>query len=1296
MSISLSLLKKIRCRFLNRSNGTPVPGVIASLSVEVGDATNSVRLPIATLCSDATGYTSFDLKPLIDLGLDTASGFLISAPRFGLENYNLLASFVAPPPNGGKENDPNAGGSVPSPVGGNMFTQNAAPNGEKKEPPCIVFPIYLDNHSQDKSEGATCAPTRLPSIQAPDACDYKASPFSFVTPAALKLGNDCCEILLPSSLPIQQYRFYKVVIQRDDTGSTGLLQDTPLNKRVTILDALEPRAAVIKFGEIQEYQQDWYSLGHSLGEIKYSLPLAPGESTQLAVIEWSRDDLASRKDQIRSTEFLDHDSRRDRAIEDTVDAALREEQGGNSFMAGTSGTASGQTYGTGMWTGNHAIGGGASYSYGKRNLTGESLQDLHDRVRQASSSVRSLNSTVIVQGSQAETNTLQTRRVANHNHCHALTIQYYEVLRHYRMSTRFTGRREAVLVPFTPFVFSSTSWELALRFRTVLEQTLLDPSLKNCFEALVRLNIIPEVYDAPPKRPVTPPVVTKKKRVEVKGILESGIGSGVIVKKGDAFSINASGRVVNFRGAGDQHDSRGPDGIPHAADSEHIAPGLRVVSLIFKIGQDGPWQQGGSFTSPTADRDGEIVFGMNDAKGFFDDNVGYGDDFWTVELTYPSHETDTSTTDPTKDDALHGFRKIDDRLCSARLLNHLQNNQGYYNGAVCMLMDAVERRLRLEAALHDQPEILAGIDDRPIALSGNYVAFQYSGPQAIGSSNDDPSAPLENILTLPTRGLFAEAQMGHCNSCEERDVTRMWDWTEMTTETPPDISGISPGPKGAAPSITPGQLPSNVIQITQPQAAPDPTGLANALNVLKTPDIFRNMSGLDDASKLLGELAKDATDANTKAMALQGQIEIEKIKADAKKSAPGGSADNSRTPASETDPAKQVDRLKAIEYAKDKGLISVEQGTNAAEGVLGGESTSSSDAGTMEDKLAAPSINLAKYCTPMLRSYSPGNPIGGKSGDKTGQTTLRAVVDNAPPGSTWHWSVATPTAVKIVSPSSYTTEVIAGEPGLVDVAFEARDSLGKSLGKKAIKLCVPQFVVIDEDAATFNPQLVAYHLDDVKVTLLQKVKQVVDFLLANANVRTIWRLAPFNEGMPAHLAAGGFAAGKFNPLTIHGTPPAPGVAGKTGLPIGPRIPDEPINIYPGAYTMPGTDVGVDVAAIVTALGAQNMTDPDIKSIWIEGMARLLGETIAHEIHHSLLGLAGFDAGGHNSPPIQFDLMNRGMDRVWLQRTGIEIISMVNFPQPGSYRDGGAHAISSVQTSNQTKVDASFPVPPAFL
>ncbi len=944
--MDLSLLKKIRCRFLDRSTGKPVPGVIASLSVVVGDAPNLAHLPVGTLSTDATGYMSFDLKPLTDLGLATASGFFISAPKFALMNYDLLGSLFRASDDEAENVDVRE--SLALSVSG--WLSAASTTDERKERPCIVFPIYLEDCAcnEHESECASRETIRLPSIQSPDIYDYRVSPFSFVTPTALSLGNDGCEILLPSSQPLQQYRFYKVVVRREEARpeSDGIAHEVQVSNPLGSL----ARTPVIKFGEVLEYRQEWYSLGHSLGEIKYSLPLAPGESTQLAIIEWSRDDVASRTDQIRATEYLDHDSRRDRAIEETVEAALREEQGGNSHMGSTSGTGGGTWGVPGVWgagvTGNHAFGGGISYSYGKRNVEGESLQSLHDRVRQASASVRSLNSTVIVQASQKESNALHTRRVANHNHCHAMTIQYYEVLRHYRMSTRFSGQRQAVLIPFA--LFSLDTWERALRFRTVLEQALLDSSLSNCFEALIRLHKAPAtVYDVPvPPKPSGPgsnttvePVLLEAS-VNVLASKGKGMKSGVDVRKGDKIKMVASGLLAVSGGNG-----YGSGGFPPEGDGNttpegtghfpFLAPGLQDFSLIYKIGVADKWRQ--FEAQVTADKNGEVILGVNTLPNGFADFNNAAAPYWTVALEYPSHEDVPTPTDPSKDDVAPRttaqFRKPDDELCEARLIEHLKSNQGFYNSAVWVLMDAVERRIYLEAALSNRPEILDGMDDRPIAISGNYVAFEYTDPSSSSSQPRVPVEDIEDIVTLPTRGLFAEAQLGHCNSCEMRDVTRMWDWTEMTVETPPEISGISPGPKGQAPSISQGQLPTNVIQITQPQAAPDPTGLASALAVLKTPDIFRDMAGLEEVSQLLGELAKASGDAYSKSMVAAAQERIEKMKLDAKSGAGSAGSSARQTPEERYD---NLQVAKEVAKSADELGLDDQQKSELSQDIIGG------------------------------------------------------------------------------------------------------------------------------------------------------------------------------------------------------------------------------------------------------------------------------------------------------------------------------------------------------------------------
>ncbi len=935
MSFNLSILKKVRCRFLDRITGSPVPGVVASLSVSIGDDDAALRIPVNTLCSDRTGYTSFDMKPLIDRGLDVVQAISISAVSHGVRHYDVLQHFTARQLTDGEEEEdsreiePHGSGTMRK----HMLSHLPSAGGGRPDPLCIVFPVYVEVPAgKDHNCENGCETTNLASVESPDASDYKASLYSFVSPTKLSVGGDCCETLVPSTLPVQEHGFYKVVVRHngdfDDDGSIEVSMRNDSVEEADVTEALQTRSPRLKFGEVLEYRQRWYSLGHSLGEIKYSLPLAPGESTQLAVIDWARQDTASRTDRLRGTEFLDHELKRDRTIEETIEAALHEDQSGWSWMGGFGTASNYDAKAYGNYSGTGAVGGSVTNTWGNRDIEGESLQDLDDKVTQATSYVRSLSSTVIVQASQAEQNSLQTRRVANHNHCHSLTIQYYEVLRHFRLLTEFNRRRNAVLVPFSTFAFS---WQTALRFRTQLEQALLDERLMPCFDALIRLRLAPGIYDKPVDAPAdtggpTPPPVRKvpkTKLIALDGTLEDGIGSGIIVNSGDAFSFNATGAIKFSRYP--HEGAVGPSGGTNAAGAGAVAPTLKLGSLIYKIGPGGTWVQGGTYAGAVANATGELVFGINDTLGGFWDNSG----MWNITVNY--FETEAAEPappreeEPLPEEAKSQFSKVGDQFCEAKLLSHLAANQGYYNRAVWMLMDPTERRLFLESVLDNSPAVLAGLDDKPLAVSGNYVAFEYFGP--VPTPADDtrvtPEWPIESIITLPTRGLFAEAQMGNCNSCEKRDLTRMWDWTEMTTEEPPAISGIEPGPQGTAPNLMPLQLPSNVIQITQPPNAPDPTGFAKALEVLGKPDLFRDMSGLDEVSDLLGKLAEGAVTSlqGVKATAAQAKKKVDEIK-----DTEGSSGDGETTSGpSASDLANRFSLLPEIkEFADGIGLNSDE------------------------------------------------------------------------------------------------------------------------------------------------------------------------------------------------------------------------------------------------------------------------------------------------------------------------------------------------------------------------------------
>jgi hypothetical protein len=323
----------------------------------------------------------------------------------------------------------------------------------------------------------------------------------------------------------------------------------------------------------------------------------------------------------------------------------------------------------------------------------------------------------------------------------------------------------------------------------------------------------------------------------------------------------------------------------------------------------------------------QVSLWFNDA-GPITDNSGTATA--TISVTAPAKSNPPNTEKVPVDNL---SPKDADKMKEAFLVQHLNANSVYYNRAVWMLMDPAERRLYLEAALGSDSPILSAIDDKPIAVSGNSVAFVYDGPLPFTQAAASEWGPLESIVTLPTRGLFAEAQLGHCNSCERRDVTRMWDWTEMTAEEPPAISGIQPGPQGQMPTLTASQLPANVVQIAPTPAAPDPIGLAAALKLLGTPEIFRDMSGLDEASTILGKLV-DGTTATLTEMVKGAAAAKEKVDASRARQGASGSGQSAERQA----PAERYDNLqvaKEVAQAADQLGLSDQQQADLMQDIIG-------------------------------------------------------------------------------------------------------------------------------------------------------------------------------------------------------------------------------------------------------------------------------------------------------------------------------------------------------------------------
>lgn len=714
----------------------------------------------------------------------------------------------------------------------------------------------------------------LLAMQSPGLTDWRLSPASFAGNPGALVGQDGCETMLPANVATQEFEFFQVI------RLTNVEPEPSPDERNSV-----------QLGVVHEYRHTWYPLGHSLGQILYSLPLAPGESVNLAVIDWSRQDAAQRDEKTKLNEQLVHNQRRDRTISETVNAAMKEQQSGSSFMAGlaASGGIAGEIGKFGIASGlAGALGGSSSDSNGSRELAASTVQQLGESITQASAAMREMHSTVVVRSTQAEREAIETRTVANYNHSHTLTILYYEVLRHFRTDTRLAHRRPAVLVKGVPFDFGKDDTIIVHRF--ALEHGLLDERLRPCFEAVDKLICLRAEWDAAKKAGVRSFRFFQFHMEWLTGYDYERTGQlrfALILKNGSSVKLN---RVVPAGPEQDEHYGA-PFTITRTLDSHQDTGGGYADSYL------RPESGGVSYASIKAIRVkfaghdsqdrmppyklGNWVLGAlrlhgSHAKGehlIFD---GLLNQYLQVVAGGPPWaEFDIPILSPSDellwDDSPPGYLDLPEpsRCCYARLRSHIGAYAAYYTRFLWMNEDRDARAQRFEEIqLPGIGTLLDVVENRPLDVIGDYIAFACTHPrwkqlvlEALWQEPTDFDHD-ERLVTLPTRGVFAEAKLGHCNASEEIDNTRFWDWQKspiphFAAQIMP-VQAVTPKPEQA--DVTPTPFPGSLVNIVNPPSAPDPTGLAAALTAISTPGIFRDMSGQQEVAQLLERLSDNTID----------------------------------------------------------------------------------------------------------------------------------------------------------------------------------------------------------------------------------------------------------------------------------------------------------------------------------------------------------------------------------------------------------------------------------------------------
>jgi hypothetical protein len=280
------------------------------------------------------------------------------------------------------------------------------------------------------------------------------------------------------------------------------------------------QAVTVSTGHVLYYKSEFRSDGYSLGSLLYSLPLAPGQKREIVTIDSSHSLLGTESQAASQTEQLASDLVNSRNIVDQIAGNIGEQLQGQS-QASTSGFSAGLgvSASAGFIGGSLGAAGGFSNSNSSasqdssRNLGEHFGEVLRQAINQNASSYRGLNATVVTSVKEGQTYNTDTTVVANHNHCHAMTMLYFEVLEHFAVFQELVDVEECVFVPFLMTKFSIDNiykWAdvLVTRLLPLPSNTYLKPasfvpgqashSLIPAFDALERVKTNWQLVDYPP------------------------------------------------------------------------------------------------------------------------------------------------------------------------------------------------------------------------------------------------------------------------------------------------------------------------------------------------------------------------------------------------------------------------------------------------------------------------------------------------------------------------------------------------------------------------------------------------------------------------------------------------------------------------------------------------------------------------------------------------------------------------------------------------------------------------------
>jgi hypothetical protein len=983
------------------------------------------------------------------------------------------------------------------------------------------------------------------------------------------------------------------------------------------------QATTIAHGHVLTFKQVWKADGYSLGDLLYSLPLAPGQKKQVVIFDWDRTQYGTREETGHEDEALNAYLSHDRDINDITSGTFSESLRGGS-KATTWGASLGGGAALGGTIGAFFLGATAGHSFGigqgsssawqdaSRNVSAQGLNQLRDRVQQGASAVRNQRSTVVQIQRETERFKVQTEVVANHNHCHALTVEYFEVLRHYAVEQQLAQVTECLFIPLLMGPFDDHK---VLRWVDILRPALVDPNpprprrlpsggislqhrpLADGFDAIERKSVNWVGTDFPDA------AYADEEVVDLSGDLTMTFVLNRPKDKDDdgnpidelAWSVFATfmpwhpqtlfnrffaGRSQQDRDAAFERDiapkivegmvdrlhvhavTPGGQAVPLAVDTTLVSTYRREVPLqvsvrptaaalglrrrdIAKLVLTTDFNLSGTDFNKIIVRSAQLRYRTKHFEGTLFANASVNNDLRS--LTLPG--VGTIATDgvalptPLSTEETRNLRN-EDRELAVRLVKHLNANLERYHRALWLAMDPDRRYMLLDGFLAPNAggkSVASVVENRVIGIAGNSLIMPVAPGHKLDPSyevrpllnadgepelDDDGNVRYEQVdlldhyrpltppppyrISVPTRGVFAEAVMGACNSCEKKDETRFWRWEESPNpDEPTPINPITTGTPQwhEQTGLTPTAFPTPMVNIQNAPAAPEPGAtLGGVFDLLGKSGVFKDVTGLDQNQKNAlqalttnVEAAKHYADKATELAKLAanqrgGDSTIESIK----------KAEQDGTISKETASKLTEDALRA----KISGKTSADKDQTAEKSKLGDAAAKAVEAGrevkatqshpdgtetTVEQKKAgeAVSIDLSKN-TPATRSFNPpnGNLISMLD---------PVIIGTKPAGSKLDWDGD----VEFLRGLGDGVRLSPRSGGVKKVSCSLVDQAGNVLTTAHTTVSVPVVVA-------WQGQLLRYHLqnalDEIKLgdrrdAITTRAQEVVSALLPGMNLR---------------------------------------------------------------------------------------------------------------------------------------------------------------------------------------------------